>query len=147
MSKTPVGISIAKWTAVAAGITALGSVFQTVWTERPWWLAKDEPAPVVASAQPPSAASDGFVKMRKEPEMAVRSARAPASEPVVAPAEAMTAISVEPPTASHEVAMSSAPERGWSIWRWMVIFSVVVFIIAKVVERVLHRRHQASQSE
>ena len=42
--KTPVTVQVARWTALAAGITTLGSIIDAVWTYQPWWFAKT-PAP------------------------------------------------------------------------------------------------------
>lgn len=39
MAKTiPVPVLVARWSALAAGTTALGSVINTLWTSEPWWV-------------------------------------------------------------------------------------------------------------
>lgn len=38
---TPISVRVARWTAIAAAITAFGSVFNTMWSERPWWRETD----------------------------------------------------------------------------------------------------------
>jgi hypothetical protein len=42
----PTSVRVARWAAVAAAITALGSVFDTMWSQKPWW-ADEQPAPIV----------------------------------------------------------------------------------------------------
>ena len=43
---TPVSVRCARWAAIAAAITAFGSIFNTMWSERPWW--REEPAKMVS---------------------------------------------------------------------------------------------------
>ena len=53
-STTPVSVKVARWSALAAALTVVGSIFNTMWTDRPWW-AQPEPAPVIQAASPISA--------------------------------------------------------------------------------------------
>lgn len=47
----PTSVRVARWAAIAALITALGSVFDTVWTNKPWWA--DQPStPASVAAEP-----------------------------------------------------------------------------------------------
>lgn len=54
-SKTPTAVRVARWTAIAAAVTALGSTINTMWEKKPWFLGGDEtPAPIVAPASAPA---------------------------------------------------------------------------------------------
>lgn len=44
--QTPTAVRVARWTAIAAGVTALGSTVNTMWEKKPWFLGGDEPAQV-----------------------------------------------------------------------------------------------------
>jgi hypothetical protein len=50
--QTPTAVRVARWTTIAAAVTALGSFFNTMWTERPWWK-EPPPSPIVAPVSPP----------------------------------------------------------------------------------------------
>ena len=43
---TPVAVTVARWSALAAGVTALGSILNTMWTEAPWWVQRADAAKV-----------------------------------------------------------------------------------------------------
>ena len=58
-NKTPTSVRVARWSALAAAITALGSIVNTMWTERPWW--KEPPiAPIVHTAIQPKSEASGY---------------------------------------------------------------------------------------
>jgi hypothetical protein len=48
--ETPISVRVARWAALAAAITAFGSIVTTVWSDRPWWV---EPTPVVQTVSAP----------------------------------------------------------------------------------------------
>jgi hypothetical protein len=43
MSKVPTSVRVARWAAIAAAITACGSLFNTMWSSRPWWAGETAP--------------------------------------------------------------------------------------------------------
>ena len=52
MASIPTSVRVARWAAIAAIITAFGSIFNTIWSNTPWW-EKDEPAAIVAPVETP----------------------------------------------------------------------------------------------
>jgi hypothetical protein len=42
---TPIAVQVARWTALAAAVTTLGSIVDTLWKYQPWWLASKTPTP------------------------------------------------------------------------------------------------------
>ena len=50
MPTRPTSVRVARWAAFAAAITAFGSIFNTIWSEAPWW-EKKSPVPIVASVE------------------------------------------------------------------------------------------------
>lgn len=40
--ETPTSVRVARWSAGAALITGTVSMFNTVWTERPWWMVSEK---------------------------------------------------------------------------------------------------------
>jgi hypothetical protein len=57
MANIPVSVQIARWAALGAIVTALGSLANTMWSDRPWWV---QPAPMVQLATPPPAPASVF---------------------------------------------------------------------------------------
>lgn len=55
MPTRPTSVRVARWAAFAAAITAFGSIFNTIWSETPWW-EKKEPMPMVAQMENPTIA-------------------------------------------------------------------------------------------
>ena len=53
MPTRPTSVRVARWAAFAAAITAFGSIFNTIWSETPWW-EKKEPIPMVAPMENPT---------------------------------------------------------------------------------------------
>ena len=52
MSKsTPTPVRVARWSALAAAITALGSIINTVWTSEPWWVKRHDAIHQVAGTK------------------------------------------------------------------------------------------------
>lgn len=49
---TPTAVRVARWTAVAASVTALGTIGNTFIEKRPWFLGGDEPRAIVVSTTP-----------------------------------------------------------------------------------------------
>jgi hypothetical protein len=50
--KTPTSVRVARWAAIAALITACGSLFTTMWSSRPWWAETPTPQQVTHVAAP-----------------------------------------------------------------------------------------------
>jgi hypothetical protein len=56
MSKkeTPTAVRVARWTAVAAAITALGTIGNTFIEKRPWFLGGEDEKPAIVASVPKS---------------------------------------------------------------------------------------------
>lgn len=39
---TPTPVRVARWSALVAGVTALGSFLNTMWTTAPWWVQQSK---------------------------------------------------------------------------------------------------------
>ncbi len=48
-SDTPVAVRVARWTAITAGITALGTLGNTFIEKRPWFLGGEEDKPAIST--------------------------------------------------------------------------------------------------
>lgn len=145
MSKTPIAISVAKWTAIAAGVTAFGSMFQTMWTDRPWWMEAESAKPVPMLREMAVRKPASVVESNTE---SVDKSASPSSH-----GKSKVAVSASAPTRETQVMMSVSSDMGWwdkvrsrfehSPWTtWMIVGSVLLTIVAKVVEFILRRRHK-----
>ena len=106
---------------MAAAFTAAGSLFNTMWTEKPWWKEDSQPAPIHA----PAAAGEHRARTVREP-----------SEPSEGGGRAFSSIDTDE-RESMVMAMSPAPEpTGWRgilyrleqspIAKWLIIGSALI---------------------
>jgi hypothetical protein len=137
--KTPVTISVAKWTTIAAAVTAFGSMFQTMWTDKPWWLQNG------TEVRAESKATHEKAIKKADHNFEAREKVSLADEPAASTASAMMA---EEPTN----VMATAPDFGfwfkvrhpslWSFWTWVMVSSLTVMMVTKVAEIKLRNRHK-----
>lgn len=130
-SSTPTTVRVARWAAIAALITAAGSMFNTVWTEKPWWK-EEAPTPIAAEA---FTSPNGTHRVRPAP------SRATAAE----------TMSVEASEGAPMMTMSPSPEP--TLWQktqwyfenhttatWLVAGSFLIGLGWLVSELFFHRK-------
>jgi hypothetical protein len=124
-SSTPVAVRVARWTALAAAITALGSIGNTMWTERPWW--KDPPAATATAEYVPAP------KMYRAPSsVSMDDGTLKSEKPIIA------------------MSMAPAPETIWDklkgipMTTWLIIGSAIVGGAYALIEY-LHSRSKAKR--
>ena len=154
---TPIAVRVARWSALAAAITALGSVGDTMWTERPWWkdpvpteihapavvpvLKKARETPAVVSFTMPKGLSETRRDAPKSVAREVDTVVITSPAPVIAVEKPNTMVT--PPRTLYQTFLIHLEHH--SITTWLIIGSVVVFGIFMVVE-FLHRRKHINEA-
>ena len=69
MANVPVSVQIARWSALAAAFAAFGSIFSTLWTDRPWFIPPPATS-IVQPAAPPSTAAANTAALLDVPKSA-----------------------------------------------------------------------------
>jgi hypothetical protein len=112
MSKkeTPTAVRVARWTAAAAAITALGTIGNTFIEKRPWFLGGEEEKPAIVSTVKAPAP---VVEHHESPviHFEVASRTSGVKKSVVADSAPTTVAMTPPPTSM--VTMSAASDLGW----------------------------------
>ncbi len=152
---TPTAVRVARWTACAALISALGSVFSTMWQEKPWW--KDPPpvevhAPAVLPAPKKARETPATVSFTMPKGLSESRRLLPKSSA----GEVATVIKPAPVIVVEKQSVVTTPTRTLyqtflihlqyhPITTWLIIGSIGVLGIFVVVE-FLHRHKHINES-
>lgn len=69
---TPTPVRVARWSALVAAVTAVGSFLNTMWTTAPWWVQQSKAtAEVAMSAKSVSESVEEPVVMAMAPELGI----------------------------------------------------------------------------
>jgi hypothetical protein len=137
----PTSVRVARWAAIAAAITAIGSVFNTVWVEKPWWK-EAPPTPIVRESLERSAPPRAYYRSEAGEGSPVSGARAPASIEVPEAMVMSTASGPEPTLwESFLIKLKTHP-----VSTWLILGSVLIGAIWIGVEIYEHYKKKKDLS-
>lgn len=126
----PVSIRVARWAAVAAVITAVGSVFDTMWSTRPWWV-DSQPTPMVSVESAPVEKPVHISSIKTFNRTIDNQANIPPEE--------------ESNSAPASTAMFSMGEEPIHVSKWLLFGSIFVGAVYGVIE-FFHYRKKKNQA-